>query len=83
MTELTPEEFDRWERVMLYVMYYAEEMRIDGLIHVDWALSDEGMDSAKKLVDSGFEPTGDELQFAMFQLNQECGFTLKLEREEE
>ena len=56
----------RMINVVVYVMYHAEELRVKGLMVAGKRLTDNGMDAAKELIDSGFEPTPEEVETVVF-----------------
>jgi hypothetical protein len=65
-----------YNKAIVYVMYHAEELLADKVIAAQFALSDQGMDDAKRLIDSGWQPSRDLLECTIKALIAECKIRL-------
>lgn len=65
-------EFSNEEKAWFYMLYVAEQLRADGELVMHEELSEEALDIAKRIVDSGFVPP-DWVKIAIVQQMQEEG----------
>jgi len=72
MTET--EQKERFRKVLLWAMYSMEKLRLDGQLQASEVLSDQGLDDAKRLIDSGFQPTPAEIILAAEVMRNEFGW---------
>jgi hypothetical protein len=64
----------RFKDVLLWAMYSMEKIRLDGQLQASEVLSEKGLDDAKRLIDSGFQPTLDEIILAAEVMRNEFGW---------
>lgn len=55
------EPLTRSQCVLLYVMGQMSELEDKGLVHGGYRMTDKGFEHYRELVDSGFQPTQEEL----------------------
>jgi hypothetical protein len=65
---------ERFKDVLLWAMYSMEKLRLDGQLQASEVLSEKGLDNAKRLIDSGFQPTLAEIILAAEVMRNEFGW---------
>jgi hypothetical protein len=65
---------ERFKDVLLWAMYSMEKLRLDGQLQASEVLSEKGLDDAKRLIDSGFQPTPVEAILAAEVMRNEFGW---------
>jgi hypothetical protein len=68
------EQKERFKDVLLWCMYHMESRRLNGELQASEVLSEKGLDDAKSLIDSGFQPTPAEIILAAEVMRNEFGW---------
>lgn len=66
---------ERERKVLMYVLYYMERLRVDECATFNFDITDDCLDQGKRVIDDGFIPTEDEFAAAV------CGFKMEGELE--